>query len=207
MSGVEVSVMTATYNRADKLHRVWNSLRAQTLRNFEWIVVDDGSTDNTAEVVKSYATEADFPIVYLKQRNRGKHTAYNLFAQHAKAPVYCSVNSDDEILPNCLERMLFHFHNIPELERESYAGIMCLAQNQHGQLIGDEFWPEDLNDSIVGILLRHKKLGDKGSLNRIDTLREFPFPEDVERVYLPESYHIHGYSSRYRTKFVNEILI
>lgn len=204
---VEVSVMTATFNRAETLHRVWNSLRQQTFKNFEWIVIDDGSTDRTREVVAGFSEAADFPVTYVFQPNRGKHTAYNLFASLAKAPVYCSVDSDDEILPHCLERMLFHFREIPEDLRTEYAGIMCLAQNQHGQLIGDEFWPEDLNDNLVGVLLRHKKLGDKGSLNQVKTLREFPFPEDVERVYVPESYHIHGYSTRYKTKFVNEVLI
>ena len=205
--GIEVSVMTATYNRADTLHRVWNSLRNQTIRNFEWIIIDDGSTDHTGDVVDEFIAQSDFPITYLRQRNRGKHTAYNLFARYAQAPVYCSVDSDDEILPQCLERMLHHYRAIPEKERSGYAGIMCLAQNQHGEPIGDSFWPEDFEDSLIGVLLRHKKLGDKGSLNRLETLHEFPFPEDVEQVYLPESYHIHGYSTRYKTKFVNEVLI
>lgn len=203
----EVSVFTATYNRSHLIHRVWDSLCKQTFRNFEWIIIDDGSTDDTRQVIEEFAAQSDFPIRYVWQHNRGKHTAYNAFARHARAPLFCSVDSDDEILPNCLERLLFHFNEIPEHVRDTYAGVMCLAQDQHGELIGDEFWPADFSDNIVGVLLRHKKLGDKGGLTRVSMLREFPFPEDVERVYVPESYFIHGYSQKYRTKFVNEILI
>ena len=204
---VDISVFTATYNRAHTLHRVWNSLRKQTFRNFEWVVIDDGSTDNTEQVVRDFASKSDFPVRYHWQRNRGKHTAYNAFARLANSPLYCSIDSDDEVLPNCLERMLVHFNDIPEEDRCNYAGIMCLAQDQYGALIGDEFWKEDFEDDIVGVLLRHRKLGDKGGLNRVEVLREFPFPEDVERVYVPESFHIHGYTTKYKTKFVNEILI
>jgi glycosyltransferase involved in cell wall biosynthesis len=202
-----VSVFTATFNRRSTIHRVYESLVQQTYRDFEWIVIDDGSEDNTGELISHYQSIANFPITYIWQENRGKHTAYNLFAAHAKAPLYCSIDSDDAVLSNCLERMLFHFDSIPSGEKARYAGIMCLAKNQHGELIGDEFFPEDMGDNIVSVLLRHKKLGDKGCLNRVDVLKEFPFPEDALNVYLPESYHIHGYSAKYKTLFVNEILI
>lgn len=202
-----ISVFTATFNRRTTLHRVFDSLMAQSFRDFEWIIIDDGSSDGTDALVLEFSSRATFPLHYIWQRNRGKHTAYNAFAKRAQGEYYCSVDSDDEILPNCLERMLFHFESIPVVERDGYAGMMCLAQNQFGALIGDKFVDADFGDDLVRVLMRHKKLGDKGGLSRVSVLREFPFPEDVERVYVPESYHIHGYSSKYKTLFVNEILI
>ena len=203
----EVSVFTSTFNRAHTISRVWDSLCRQSFRNFEWVIIDDGSTDRTQDMVQEFCRKSDFPIRYYWQTNRGKHTAYNLFARHARADLFCSVDSDDEILPQCLERMLFNYRSIPADELNDHAGIWCLAQNQHGQLIGDRFCDADMGDSIVGVLLRHKKLGDKGGLSKVAILKEFPFPEDVERVYVPESYHIHAYTRRYKTKFVNEVLI
>lgn len=202
-----ISVFTATFNRQSTLHRVFDSLRAQTFRDFEWIIVDDGSTDGTRELSEEYKRLADFPVHYHWQRNRGKHTAYNVFARHARSEYFCSIDSDDEVLPACLGRMLEIFESIPTDLRKEYAGVMCLAENQHGDLIGDKFYEDELEDNLVRVLMRHKKLGDKGGLVRVDVLREFPFPEDVENVYVPESFHIHGYSSKYRTKYVNEILI
>lgn len=203
----KISVLTATLNRKQTLGRVFRSLQVQTYRDFEWIIIDDGSTDGTDEIVREFQTNANFPIKYFWQTNRGKHTAYNLFARYASGVYYCSIDSDDEVRAECLERLLYHFEAIPETERSSYAGIMCLAENQHGELIGDRFYDEDFGDNLVSVLMRHKKLGDKGGLTKISVLKEFPFPEDVERVYVPESYHIHGYSSVYKTKYVNEILI
>src|SRR5215471_10000349 len=72
------TVFTASYNRAHTIHRVFNSLSAQTLRDFEWLVVDDGSTDRTAELIGAWTKTADFPIRYFKQEHSGKHVARNL---------------------------------------------------------------------------------------------------------------------------------
>jgi len=202
-----ISVFTATFNRKHTLERVFNSLKIQTYHDFEWLIIDDGSTDGTEDLVRKFKSEADFQIRYYSQSNRGKHTAYNLFAKHALGTYYCSIDSDDEVRAECLQRLLFHFDEIPLSEQGEYAGVMCLAENQFGELIGESFVNDDFNDNLVGVIIRHKNFGDKGGLFRISVLKEFPFPEDVERVYVPESYHHHAYSSLYKMKFVNEILI
>ena len=75
--GIRISVITPTYNRANVLHRVYDSLIHQTYREFEWIIVDDGSEDNTKAVVNQFVQEADFDIVYYYQNNNGKHIAVN----------------------------------------------------------------------------------------------------------------------------------
>jgi glycosyltransferase involved in cell wall biosynthesis len=202
-----ISVFTATFNRRETLGRVFYSLREQSYRDFEWIIIDDGSTDETTELVRIFQNDANFPIRYFSQENRGKHTAYNLFAKNAFGKYYCSIDSDDEVHANCLERLLFHFETIPEGDRDEYAGVMCLADDQHGNLIGDLFYEEDFDDDLIRVLMRHKKLGDKGGLTKTSVLREYPFPEEVVRVYVPESIYIHAYSRKYKTKYVNEILI
>ena len=72
------TVFTPTYNRAHTLHRVYDSLCAQTLRDFEWLVIDDGSTDGTADLIANWAKSADFPIRYFKQEHSGRHGAGGL---------------------------------------------------------------------------------------------------------------------------------
>ena len=69
------TVFTPTFNRAHTLHRVYNSLCAQTFSDFEWVVVDDGSEDDTERLIAKWKKEADFPVLYKKQKNRGKHMA------------------------------------------------------------------------------------------------------------------------------------
>ena len=71
------SVFTSTFNRAASMHRVCESLQSQTFRDFEWLIVDDGSEDDTADLVRKWIKEADFPIEYIKQNHAGKHIAWN----------------------------------------------------------------------------------------------------------------------------------
>jgi glycosyltransferase involved in cell wall biosynthesis len=201
-----ISVFTATFNRVGTLSRVFQSLQRQTFREFEWIIIDDGSTDKTDELVLEFKSTANFKIKYYWQINRGKHTAYNLFAKFASGEYYCSIDSDDEVPAKCLERLLYHFQSIPDNQKHLFAGVVSLAEDQDGMLIGDRFSDKELSDDFIKVLLNHKKLGDKPGLTRTQILRDFPFPEDADRTYVPESYHIHGYSKSYRTKLVNEIL-
>ncbi len=92
------TVFTPTYNRAHTIHRAFDSLRAQTLRDFEWLVVDDGSTDNTSELIASWAKVADFPIRYFKQDHSGKHIAHNLAVREARGKFFLPLASDDACL-------------------------------------------------------------------------------------------------------------
>ena len=80
----ELTVLTPTYNRAALLPRLFESLCRQTCKDFEWIVVDDGSTDETEAVVRSVGREAAFPVRYLRKENGGKHTAVNLGVREAE---------------------------------------------------------------------------------------------------------------------------
>src|SRR5260370_42664596 len=82
------TVFTPTYNRAHTLHRVYDSLRAQTLRDFEWLVVDDGSTDDTPGLITQWTKATDFPIRYFKQGRSGKHFAHNLAVREARGKMF-----------------------------------------------------------------------------------------------------------------------
>ena len=97
------TVFTPTYNRSSLLVRLFQSLSKQTVRNFEWLIVDDGSTDGTKELVDHFITIADFPVRYIKQKNQGKHIAINTALENAKGKWYLPIDSDDFISSNCLE--------------------------------------------------------------------------------------------------------
>lgn len=97
------TVFTPTYNRSYLLDRLFQSLSKQTVRNFEWLIVDDGSTDGTEELVSHFITAADFPVRYIKQKNQGKHIAINTALQNALGKWYLPIDSDDFVSSNCLE--------------------------------------------------------------------------------------------------------
>ncbi|HCA4946017.1 TPA: glycosyltransferase family 2 protein, partial [Acinetobacter baumannii] len=86
---IELTIFTPSYNRAHTLHRVYESLQVQTLQNFEWIIIDDGSIDNTEDVVKDIINKSKFPIIYIKQENSGKQAAWNKAVSLAKGEYFC----------------------------------------------------------------------------------------------------------------------
>ncbi len=84
---IKVTVFTPTFNRGNVLYRVFESLCAQTFKDFEWIIIDDGSNDNTKELVNSYILQNNFPIVYRYQENSGKHIAMNRAVEIARGDI------------------------------------------------------------------------------------------------------------------------
>lgn len=100
------TVFTPTYNRSHLLGRLYESLKRQTFRDSEWVIVDDGSTDQTQELVKHWQMEASFPIRYFWQPNSGKHVAYNRGLQEARGFLFADIDSDDFFAPEALDPTL-----------------------------------------------------------------------------------------------------
>ena len=133
---VMFTMLTPTFNRAHTLPRVWDSLRAQTLRDFEWVVVDDGSTDGTEALVRGWASEASFPVVFLRQENMGKHVAMNRGVAASSGRLIAVLDSDDACTPEALERFAFHWSSIPEERRPEFYGVVCHCKDVNGRRIG-----------------------------------------------------------------------
>src|SRR5688572_23550113 len=103
------TVFTPTHNRAHTLQRVYDSLRGQTFRDFEWLIVDDGSKDGTDRLAAAWARSADFEIRYRRQPNRGKHVAFNAGVRDARGELFLPLDSDDACVPRALERFIHHW--------------------------------------------------------------------------------------------------
>ena len=200
------TVFTPTFNRANTLERVFNSLVSQTFRDFEWIVVDDGSTDNTKKLIERWKKEADFTIRYFYQENKGKHIAFNIGVKLANGELFVPADSDDVFTPEALERFLYHWNNVPADKRNNFSGVTCLCQDENGNIIGDKF-PKDIMDSN-GLEMSHKyKIkGEKWGFYRTDVLRNFPFPDISNVGYIPESLVWHAITTKYKKRFVNDVL-
>src|SRR5216684_6062284 len=140
------TVFTPTFNRSLTLSRVYESLRLQTFRDFEWLIVDDGSTDGTGELVEKWQTESGFPIRYIYQENQGKATAFNRGVREAQGELFLTLDSDDACVMQALERFKYHWDKIPPNQRDKFSAITVLCQDQKGRLVGDRF-PRDVLDS------------------------------------------------------------
>jgi glycosyltransferase involved in cell wall biosynthesis len=200
------TVFTPTYNRAHTLPRVFESLTAQTFRDFEWLVVDDGSTDNTEQLVAEWRRTAPFPIRYIRQANQGKHVAHNRAVQEANGALFVSLDSDDACVPEALERLNLHWNSIAVEERGAFSAVTVLCRDQHGNLVGDPF-PFDVFDAnLAEITYRYKVRGEKWGFQRTDILRHHLFTADTSRGTIPEGIIWLQIGMRYRMRFVNEVL-
>lgn len=206
MAGPRFTVFTPTYDRAHTLPRVFQSLSAQTLRDFEWLVVDDGSKDATRELVQTWAASAPFPIRYVHQENAGKAAATNLGVRLAEGELFLMADSDDEFVPEALERFALHWDAIPADQREHFTGVTALVRDPAGHVLGNPFPTSPLDSDSLELMYRFHVRGEKWGFHRTDVIRAFPFPELAGTRHTPEDVVWRAIARRYKTRFVNEVL-
>jgi glycosyltransferase involved in cell wall biosynthesis len=200
------TVFTPTYNRSHTLGRVYDSLRAQTVRNFEWLVIDDGSTDGTADLIANWMKTADFPIRYFFQANAGKHIAHNFAIREAHGTLFCPLDSDDAIVPETLATLHRRWLDIPEIARGGYAGVWCLCGDRNGKIVGDSFPQSPFDADLRDVEFVHRNRGEKWCMLRTDVLRQFPFPEIAGTSFVPEGMIWMSISAQYTIRCVNDVL-
>lgn len=199
-----LTVFTPTFNRAHSLHRAYDSLVQQPGVDFEWLVIDDGSTDGTRALVEQWQKTAPFPIRYGWQSNRGKHVAINHAVRLTDSPYLVILDSDDACVPGALERILDAWAELPHPER--FGLITFLCRDQQGRLVGTPFPSHPFDSTYYEAFITHGVKGDKWECYRTQVLREFPFPEDLRESALPEGIILGRIGTRYKTRFLNEVL-
>ena len=200
--GFHVTVFTPTYNRAYMLHNLYDSLKRQTRYDFEWLIVDDGSTDNTEEVVAKWLKEKlPFPVRYYKKENGGKHRAINFALTRANGELFFIVDSDDYLSDTAIETIVHIYGTLPLNSVTKYAGIAGCKGYYNGEMIGSSFKGEFLDCLSVN---REKFgiSGDKAEIFITSVLREYPFPEFEGENFVTEAVvwdkmSLDGYYLRY----------
>jgi glycosyltransferase involved in cell wall biosynthesis len=129
-----LTIFTPTYNRAATLPRLYESLLSQTATDFEWLLVDDGSTDETAQLVTEFTGEGRFPVRYHRKENGGKHTAYNLGLELAQGDYFFCVDSDDLLAPEAVQKILDAASRLDDSR-----GIVAYKQDLTGKRLSGEF--------------------------------------------------------------------
>jgi len=197
------TVFTPCYNSSKFIHRVIERLESQTYKNFEWLVIDDASTDNTVEIILDYIKKSQFPINFIRNSETQMLTKnINIAFQNAKGEFIVFLGHDDKIMPEALEVFNYIWS---KFGNSNISGIKCLCQDQFGKLIGKKF-PEDLLISDY-FTITYKLNYDKElfGCTRTDVLREFYFDTEFGS-YIPESVLWGNIGMKYKTIWVNKIL-
>lgn len=201
------SIFTPVFNRKDTLHRVWESLSAQTCHDFEWIVIDDGSSDDPRPLLERYRADAPFPVtIEYFARNRGKHVAWNRAAALAKGELFVVADSDDAFVPESLAVFDREWQAISANDRNAFAGITVLCKDSRsGDVVGERFPTSPFDTNALDLAYIHRIGGEKWGCVRTDLTRAIPFPE-VHGSHFAESYLWFQLARTHRTRCVNEVL-
>lgn len=197
-----VTVLTPTYNRSKYLSPLYNSLLSQTSRNFKWIIVDDGSIDNTEYTVNKFIKDNLIDITYIKKENGGKHTALNMGIKSITSPLTFIVDSDDILTNDAIETIESDYSKILS---KSYCGLAYLRGYTSEKIIGTFFVNEGYSNMNI---IRYKDgvKGDKAEVWKTDCLKEIPFPVFKNEKFIGEHYVWCQLSEKYDMYVKNKII-
>lgn len=214
-----ITIFTPTYNRAHLLPRLYESLKAQTFQDFEWIIVDDGSTDDTEEIVKKWLQPPLTPsegwennlhhlggikggFRYFKKPNGGKHRAINLGVQEARGELFFIVDSDDRLPSNAIERILNYYNQIKTYNR--FAGVCGLKCYFNGTQVGGKQDFEPFDCSLLDIRHKYHLKGDMAEVVRTKVMQQYPFPEFEGERFCPEALIWNRIAQKYVMRYFHE---
>lgn len=200
-----ITVFTPTYNRAHLLPRVYESMCKQTFKDFEWLIVDDGSSDETKSLVdKLIIDNGQLISRYIYQENGGKHRAINRGVKEAHGELFFIVDSDDMLPPDALEIVVKVYEDIRD--DQSFAGVCGLDGTFEGKVIGSGLPASVIDDTAIAVRFRLGVTGDMKEVFRTSVLKEFPFPEiDGER-FCPEMLVWNRIATKYKLRYFNRVI-
>ena len=180
-----VTVLTPTFNRESSLNNLYQSLQKQTIKDFEWLLVDDGSTDDTKYVASEMQKKTTFPMQYIYKENGGKHTALNVGVRQITSELTFIVDSDDTLVPDAIETII-QYHK-EYRERKDLCGYSFLRRFPDGKINGKPFEPDEKVGTYIECRINADDTkADKAEVFYTKCLKEYPFPEYRNEKFLGE---------------------
>lgn len=197
-----LAIITTTYNRDYCIHQVYDSLKTQNSKDFMWLVIDDGSTDNTKNLIDNYIKEGLVDIKYFWQPNKGMHGARNLAYSKVETEINVIIDSDDWLADNAVEKIISFWNDNKE---ENTAGIISLNSKTNGEIIGGKFPQEFKKITVTDMHGKLNMRGDKKFIYRSELTKQYPYPEFEGENYFPASYKFRLIDLNYKMLTMNEV--
>lgn len=199
-----LTVFTPAYNRAHTLPRTYKSLCQQDCKDFIWLIIDDGSTDNTGELVKAWQGKNNgFEIRYLYKENGGMHTAHNAAYAAIDTELNICIDSDDCLAEGAVKKIIDYWN---EVNGKNYAGIIGLDADFSGNIIGTGF-PDGMTETTLTGYYAVGGRGDKKLVYRTDIIKQYPpYPVFEGEKYVALAYKYRLIDQDYRLAVLNEVL-
>ncbi|WP_423408380.1 glycosyltransferase family 2 protein [Heyndrickxia sp. MSNUG] len=200
---IKITIFTPTYNRAHTLVKCYESLLNQTSNKFIWIIVDDGSTDETQRLVDRWISDNLIRIRYHRQPNQGKHIAFNSGVEMSNTDLFLCLDSDDFLSHNAVECLLEFW---PEKSNKEFAGIIACKADSKGQVIGTTLPSNIVTCTVYDLYNRLGVQGDKLMVFKTEIIKNYPFPKINGEKFITEGYLYDQLDSKYKWLLLNEII-
>ena len=199
-----LTIFTPSYNRGHTLPRTYKSLIDQSCKAFIWLIVDDGSTDNTAELVRQWQQEdSGFQIQYIYKSNGGMHTAHNVAYENIYTELNMCIDSDDCLAQGAVEKIYRKWETVRE---QGYAGMIGLDAGFDGKIIGRGFQQDMTETTLTGYYAAGGR-GDKKLVYRTDIIKEYPpYPVFPGEKYVALAYKYRLIDQSYTLAVLDEVL-
>ncbi|MHA3060023.1 glycosyltransferase family 2 protein [Acinetobacter sp. ANC 4636] len=200
---IKLTVFTPTFNRSYILPQLFESLQRQTNKEFIWLIVDDGSTDNTRKLIEAWQATAPFDIQYIYQENQGMHGAHNTAYEHCITDYNICIDSDDYMPDNAVEKIIYYISDL----QDNFAGIVGLDANKETKKIIGSMFPAQLAKAKLNKLYSiYNVTGDKKLVYRTSVIKKYPkYPIFKNESFVPLDYLYLLIDQDYDLKPINEV--
>ena len=200
-----ITVFTPLYNRAHLLSRIFESLCEQTYKDFEWVIVDDGSSDNSKDIIAQFIElKNNFSIRYFYQENGGKHRAINHGVKEAKGELFLILDSDDSLPNDSLETISHYYVQIKD--DQSLGGVAGYMAHHDGSVIGQCSTKGVIDANSLDYRYQYRATGDMCEVFKTSVLKEFPFPEIEGEKFVPEALVWNRIAQKYKLRWFQEVI-
>lgn len=199
----KLTIFTPAFNRAYCLHHCYESLKRQTCKDFIWLVIDDGSTDNTKELIETWQEEGKVEINYCWQKNQGMHGAHNTAYEKTDTELNVCIDSDDYMPDDAVEKILAFWaaHG-----NEKVSGMVGLDADKDNQILGTTL-PKHLKQaSLFDLYYKHGVTGDKKLVYRTALTKKYPYPIFENEKYVGLAYKYYMLDKDYELLLMNEVI-
>ena len=199
-----ITIFTPTYNRAHLLNRLFESIKNLSYENFEWLIVDDGSTDETEKLINRFREKSKFKIIYVKQENQGKYMAINNGVKLANKELFFIVDSDDWLPNDSLNRIDEYYKKIKS--NEGFAGVAGLKKVMNKNAESISLHENEFITNSLDFRFTYNYSGDVAEVYRTSVLKDYPFPEFKNEKFCTESLVGNRIAQKYNLLFFNQFI-
>lgn len=198
-----LTIFTPTFNRAYCLHHCYESLVKQTCKDFVWLIIDDGSTDNTKEIVNDWINDNKIKIIYHWQSNLGMHGAHNTAYELIDTELNVCIDSDDYMPEDAVGKIISFWR---KHGNDQVSGLIGLDSYTDGTIIGSKL-PTNLDSStLFNLYYKYGVTGDKKLVYRTDLTKNYPYPTFENEKYVGLAYKYYMLDKEYEMLLMNEVL-